>query len=62
MDDVFAGMPSLAAKKVLSSLDLSGRAKSGDVRKLSFADVKKAYVAAPERIDKCVHLHAKDAA
>ena len=55
-------MPPLEAKKVLFSIAVSGRARSGEVRKLSFADVKKAYLHAPVRGDKYVQLPAEDAA
>ena len=49
LDDVFAATPPLEAKEVPFSLAVSGRARSVDVRKLSFVDVKKAYLHAPVR-------------
>ena len=49
LDAAFAAMPPLGAKKVLFPLAASGRARPGDARKLSFADVKKAYLRAPAR-------------
>ena len=42
-----AAMPPLEAKKALFSLPVSGRAWSGDVRKLIFTDAKQAYLHAP---------------
>ena len=62
MDDVFAGTPPQEAEKVLLSLPMSGRAKSGDVRGPHFVGAKKAYLRAPATGDKYVQLPVTDAA
>ena len=53
LDDVFAATPPLAAKKVLFSLAVSGRAGSRGARKLGFVDVKKAYLHSSFPLSSC---------
>ena len=62
LGDAFAATPPLEAKKAPFPLAVSGRAKLGDVRKLSFVGAAKAHQHAPVRGDKYVHLPEEDAA
>ena len=62
VDDAFAAMPPLEVKRALFPLAVSGRTRSGDVRKLSSMDVRKAYLHAPARGGTYAQLPEEDAA